>query len=230
MTESVIGLKGILFDFGGTLDGPGLPWVDRFAIAYGEAGIEVPDARLRDATGYGTRQAYRTSQVSGFDLQETVAFHVTCQFTRLQIENPRAADRIVAAFVARSTAALAESRATLERLAGRFKLGVVSNFYGNMDRILTDAGIAPLLATIVDSTVVGVCKPDPGIFVLALARLEVSPAQALFVGDSLGQDIIPARAAGLRTAHLVRAPEGLDASPADLRVRTLPELESLLAG
>ena len=52
------GIDGILFDLGGTLDGPGRPWVDRFVAAYREAGVEVPAERLRDACHAGTRAAY----------------------------------------------------------------------------------------------------------------------------------------------------------------------------
>jgi hypothetical protein len=42
-------LKAILFDLGGTLDGPGRPWVDRFAAVYRRVGIAVPFERLRAA-------------------------------------------------------------------------------------------------------------------------------------------------------------------------------------
>jgi FMN phosphatase YigB (HAD superfamily) len=52
---------------------------------------------------------------------------------------------------------------------------------------------------VLDSAVCGISKPDPAIFTLALAHLGVPPRQALFVGDSLEQDVIPARAAGLRS-------------------------------
>lgn len=218
----------VLFDFGGTLDGPGDPWTDRFVATYREAAIELPVERVRAAVAHGTRRAYDTPQVAGFDLEATVAFHVACQFTRLDIADALLADRIVGAFVSRTVGALADSRAVLDRLSRRFKLGVVSNYYGNVARILAGAGIAPLLSAIVDSTVVGVSKPDPGIFALAVARLGVRPADALFVGDSLEQDIVPARAAGLRTAWLVGLRSAPDDSPADIRVKTLAELERVL--
>jgi putative hydrolase of the HAD superfamily len=220
-------VRGILFDFGGTLDGPGLPWADRFAILYREAGIDVAD-RLRAATGYGTRQAYQMRQVAGLNLRETVVFHVKYQFEYLTIDNPSAAEKIVSGFVMAATTALAESRAILERLARRFKLGVVSNFYGNLGRVLSDAGIDPLLSVIVDSTVVGISKPDCSIFTLAVATLGAHPADVLMVGDSLEQDIAPARAAGLRTAWLAAGRVSPDPLPADLRLATLGELDDVL--
>ena len=220
-------LRAILFDFGGTLDGPGEPWVDRFAATYRESGVAIAGDDLRVAVGYGTRQAYHTPSVPGFSLRQTVAFHVACQFAQLTIEDPTAADAITARFVARTEAALAESHALLERLAGRFQLGVVSNFYGNVARILADAGFTHLLATIIDSTVVGVSKPDPRIFALAVERLGVPAAAALYVGDSLEQDIRPAHAAGLRTAWVTPETDRREV-PADLRLRRLAELEQFI--
>jgi len=222
-------LRAILFDLGGTLDGPGRPWVDRFADAYRRVGIAVPFERVRDACGHGTRAAYASPHVAGYDLRATVALHVTGQLAYLGLADSRVALRVVDLFVAGTTAALAHSRAVLERLARHFALGVVSNYYGNAERILSDAGIRCLLGVVVDSTVCGISKPDPAIFMLALTRLGMPPHQALFVGDSLEQDVIPARAAGLRTAWLIGPGASPAASPADVCVRTLLDLERLVS-
>src|SRR4051812_40820094 len=43
------GLRAILFDMGGTLDGDGLHWLDRFAAAYAAAGMTLPFETLRAA-------------------------------------------------------------------------------------------------------------------------------------------------------------------------------------
>ena len=79
---------------------------------------------------------------------------------------------------------------------------------------------------VVDSTVVGVAKPDPAIFGIALDALGV-PASAsgtvLHVGDSLRYDVAGALAAGLQPVHL--DPHGLCPTPAGHRhVRDLAEL------
>lgn len=63
-------------------------------------------------------------------------------------------------------------------------------------------GELPSVACIVDSTVVGVSKPDPAIFRPALAALGVAAAQALYVGDTVHADVAGARAAGLQVAQL----------------------------
>jgi len=225
----VDGVDAVLFDLGGTLDGPGRPWVDRFAAAYRETGVAVAAERLREACHAGTRAAYGEPAIAGYDLHATVAVHVAAQLAHLGLTDPGRARRIIDVFVAGTAAALDESRAVLERLAPRYALGVVSNYYGNAERILADAGMGRLFTVVVDSTVCGLSKPDPAIFSLALARLGVPPHRALFVGDSLAQDIIPARAAGLRTAWVIGAGLPPETSPADARVRSLADVERLLA-
>ena len=57
------------------------------------------------------------------------------------------------------------------------------------------------VAAIVDSTVVGVAKPDPRIFLPALAALGASPSDALYVGDSERFDVRSAELAGIRPVH-----------------------------
>jgi putative hydrolase of the HAD superfamily len=220
-------VRGILFDFGGTLDGPGLSWTDRFTALHRRAGIDLAPERLADAVGYGTRCAYAGPALAAADLRQTVAFHVACQLRHLEIDEPRAARHIVDQFVADAEAALAESGRLLASLAGRTALGVVSNFYGNLERILADAGLLELLDAVLDSAVVGVTKPAPEIFQLALARLGVAAGDALFVGDSLDKDVLPAVASGMRAAWV--APRGRTAVLPDgaVRVRTLDEVEPL---
>jgi putative hydrolase of the HAD superfamily len=87
------------------------------------------------------------------------------------------------------------------RQAG-LKLAVVSNSEGTIEQMLTEIGLASLFDAIVDSTIVGVTKPDPRIFQIALDRLAVSPANAIMIGDSPSADITGAHAAGLRAVLL----------------------------
>jgi HAD superfamily hydrolase (TIGR01509 family) len=87
------------------------------------------------------------------------------------------------------------------RAAG-VKLAVVSNSEGTIEAALAEAGLRPLLDAVVDSTVVGVAKPDPRIFHIALERIDVAPGDAIMVGDSPTADVTGARGAGLRAALL----------------------------
>jgi putative hydrolase of the HAD superfamily len=195
-------IRALLFDYGGTLDGAGSHWLDRFAGLYREAGAEVPFERLRSAFDQADRAAYAEPAVRSASLAELMEYHVGVQLAALECSDAALHRRLVDRFVRSSRAALAESRALLAELAGGYRLGVVSNFYGNVERILTEAGIAPLLGVVADSTLVGAAKPDPRIFRHALERLGAQPAETLHVGDSYQRDVLGAHAAGLRTAWL----------------------------
>jgi HAD superfamily hydrolase (TIGR01509 family) len=97
----------------------------------------------------------------------------------------------------------AGNREALERLrAAGIALGVVSNSEGTIDAMLTDVGLRPFFAAVVDSAVEGVVKPDAAIFNLALERLGVAAADTIMVGDSPTADVHGAQAAGLRAALL----------------------------
>jgi putative hydrolase of the HAD superfamily len=85
------------------------------------------------------------------------------------------------------------------RSAG-LRLAVVSNSEGTVRAVLDDIDLLRYIDTVVDSWDVGVSKPDPAIFQVALARLNVAAAEAIMVGDTPATDIAGARAVGLRTA------------------------------
>lgn len=226
-----MGFAILLFDFGGTLDGPGEHWLRRFARSYRACGVAVPAADLRDAFGHSTRCCYADPDMTGRNLRATIACHVAWQAQYLGLPAAAPTGAVVDSFVARTEAALAASRRLLQRWSARARLGVISNFYGNVRVLLDDAGITPLLTTVVDSTVVGVAKPDPRIFALALERIGAAdPAQALYVGDSLDKDVAGAHAAGLHAAWLPGDDgPGATGGGADFVLHRLEEVEALLA-
>lgn len=106
--------------------------------------------------------------------------------------------------------------------AAGIAVGVVSNADGRIAEALERAGLAAHLRVVVDSTVVGVAKPDPAIFDHALQPLGVSAAQAWYVGDTVAYDAAAADAAGL-LSWIVDHP-GLHTVAHPRRVRSLAEL------
>lgn len=99
---------------------------------------------------------------------------------------------------ARVGAGVPEALARL-RAAG-IRLAVVSNSEGTVAAVLAEVGLARAFDTIVDSWEVGIAKPDPAIFHVALDRLGVPPGAAVMVGDTPATDVAGARAAGVRAA------------------------------
>lgn len=87
----------------------------------------------------------------------------------------------------------------LRRLRGAgLVTGVISNSNGSVRLALERAGLTPLLDFVIDSTVVGVAKPDPRVFHLGLAEAKVEAGEAVYVGDSYFVDVRGARAVGMR--------------------------------
>ncbi|MFI6766995.1 HAD family hydrolase [Streptomyces sp. NPDC050355] len=80
----------------------------------------------------------------------------------------------------------------------------------------------------------GVAKPEPGFFARTVDLAGVAAREVMYVGDHPQNDVLPAHAAGLRTAHLRRGPLGhlwadsADAQVADWRIGSLTELVDLL--
>jgi len=152
--------RAILFDFGGTLDHPH-HWLDRFVRHYHAAGMRLTRAELDVAYSHATRTAYQAGEeVHRHSLRELVKYLVAHQFDHLHRHGPDSvrehlaglgedrhdlADRIASGFAEESAEGLARSRALLKELSHDFKLGVVSNFYGNLQVVLLEAGIRQLI-------------------------------------------------------------------------------------
>jgi putative hydrolase of the HAD superfamily len=113
------------------------------------------------------------------------------------------------------------------------QLAIVSNADGTVEEQLRDDAICQVgpgpgvpVEVVLDSAVVGISKPDPAIFRLALDAVGVAPADAIHVGDTPAADVEGARAAGV-TPILVD-PYGLHSNVDCLRVRSLADLAARL--
>jgi putative hydrolase of the HAD superfamily len=120
-----------------------------------------------------------------------------------------------------------EVAAVLEELRRRgLGLGVCSNWDWDLDRVLDEAGLTPLVDFAVTSARAGVRKPHPLIFRRALDLAGVTPAEAVFVGDSWEADVGGARSAGIAPVHVWREPS--EPPPLVDGVRRIPDLRGLL--
>jgi len=107
-----------------------------------------------------------------------------------------------------------------------YRVGVVSNAEGRVERDLTSAGFGGLFETVVDSHHVGVEKPDPAIFRIALERMSATPESAIFLGDVPAIDVAGAAAAGITPLLLDRF--GVYPEPGVPTLRSLEELPAWL--
>ncbi|AEH44892.1 HAD-superfamily hydrolase, subfamily IA, variant 1 [Thermodesulfatator indicus DSM 15286] len=82
------------------------------------------------------------------------------------------------------------------KASGR-RLAILSNWDERLIRLIKAFGLEHLFEDILVSCEAGFMKPEPEIFHLACERLKISPNRALMIGDSLSDDVLGARAAGL---------------------------------
>ena len=95
----------------------------------------------------------------------------------------------------------------LEELRGwGARLGVISNASSHavVEEVLKRHGLIKFLDVVVTSELVGVRKPDPRIFMYALALMQADPGRAVYVGDKSYEDVVGAKRAGMTAIHLAR--------------------------
>jgi len=90
------------------------------------------------------------------------------------------------------------TRAALERIGKKFRIGVISNADGKIAELLDRCGIAECFLSITDSGIIGREKPDPVIFQAALNELGATPQESLYVGDVYSVDYLGATGAGMQ--------------------------------
>lgn len=116
----------------------------------------------------------------------------------------------------------------LELLKERgFRLAVVSNSDGRIESAFHQAGLFDYFDFFIDSFLVGVEKPDPRIFRIALERAEVEASEAIYVGDLYSVDVVGAKEAGLAAA--LYDPFGFNRESDCLKVRAISDLIDILA-
>ena len=221
-------VRAILFDMGGTLDGDGLHWQDRFTALYGSAGVNVS----RETFDEAERRANNDETIASSDFQEMIGHYVKWQMAHLGLADPGLEQHLITGFIAPARKAAAANQKLLAELSERgFELGVVSNGCGNVGKLCNDFGYAPFLSVVVDSRRVGLFKPDPAIFSYAAEKLGREPREILMVGDSFDRDVRPAKKVGMKTAWLEGVEPRNCPEPAlvDFRLQRLAELPGLLS-
>lgn len=225
-------IRGILTDFGGTVDTDGIHWFRMFREAYSSCGNDLPEDMLRMAYVHAERTLGRNHVIEpSFTFSRTLETKIALQTGFLLSEGVHVtgADAICDFCMdkVRNNVATVSSP-VLESLSERYPIVLVTNFYGNMNRVLDELGIARFFKGVVESSVVGVRKPDSRIFGMGCDVLGLHPCDVLMVGDSPDKDIVPAASAGCRTCLLDRGLsfEGAPASDfrADCTIHTFADL------
>ena len=273
-------IKGIIFDYGGTLDTRGDHWsevlwqgYEHFGIGVAadeevEPGVSIHKQAFRDAYVYGERALavnpivtpdfhfedilrekliLELNFLAGKELLETGKDDAEKQ-AKLRNDSDASSESLLLSLSdseihqiavdmahyinAKTLALLNENKQVLEHLkqAG-YPMVLVSNFYGNINQVLKDAGIDGYFKEVIESAVVGVRKPNPAIFALGVCALDLPASQVLVVGDTYSKDIMPAHKLGCHTLWikgLQWEEKQVDESIPDGIIRKLSEMEEFL--
>ena len=221
--------RAVLFDVGGTLTHP--DWQRLAELARAEAGREFDSAELDRVFKDGLREVdacLKQNVAPPFDTtRRNWTFARMFGGLGLGAEScERLRERLDALHDERHLWCGVDPSAArvLDAIhAAGLRTAAISNTEdGRLEELMRLTGLAERFDFMLDSFVVGVRKPDPAIFRLALDRLGLEPRDAVYVGDSYGHDALPALAIGLG-AILV---DPLDLTPESVcpRVRSLGEL------
>lgn len=200
-------LKALLFDFGGTL-----AFLDFELLAreFSREGRKL-DALALEHAEYAGRAAIDQHLMTEGNSQATGAvyelfFRGWMKAAGIPEEEYRECAAKFGAIHREATLWRVVRPGTLEALeafkSAGYRLAIVSNAEGQVEADAKRFGLAPFFDVIIDSHIVGVAKPDPRIFQIALERLGVAPDEVRYAGDIYSIDVEGARAAGIE-ARLV---------------------------
>lgn len=201
-----INIKGVIFDYGGTIDSRGVHWSEVIWDGYKEAGVDVEKDEFRGCYVYAERELARVRHIlpehNFYDLL-LIKMQIELGYLveRGLVETGAVHDyarRIAQYCYDRARSSVEDARPVLEALYAKYPMVLVSNFYGNVESVLKDFDLLKYFKQIVESAVVGVRKPDPKIFQLGVDALGLKADEVLVVGDSYKKDIVPAESIGCK--------------------------------
>ena len=200
-------IKGIIFDYGGTIDTNGIHWGEFIEAEYHKAGTGISKELFREAYVYAERALAKSPIISPEDTFHTLlekktalqAEYLAQQNAPITLEQREA---ITEGCYKKVIDTLTTTRAIVEKLASEYPMVLVTNFYGNMPVVLQEFSLKNIFQEIVESSVVGLRKPDPALFALGVKALGLQPQEIVVVGDSYRKDIHPSRTLGCKAVWL----------------------------
>lgn len=223
--------KAILFDFGGTLDTNGVHWYIKFKDVF--AGMNVPDKIFREAYLYNENQIpLYAKDIERYDGLITKQIQIQIAFLESSDINliKNLLEKRIKKLIQDVNTCLSESISIIRNLKENYKIGIVSNFYGNLEKICGNAGLNKFVDVYVDSAIEGVEKPDKRIFETALNKIGCTGADAYMVGDSYDRDIVPSKETGCTTIWLKNKSwkEEFNTEKSDFTINNLNQLLKII--
>ena len=225
-------MKGIIIDYGATIDSNGKHWSEVIWEGYCNCSLPVTKEQFREAYIYTERfLAFTPAIQPEYNFYELMQARVGIQLNYLLQQGALSedilnttlrvfsegevpimedlndltthfADVIAGHCYDYARRCTMEAAPIIEHFCEKYDCALVSNFYGNLSAVLQDFGLLRCFRHVIDSAVVGVRKPDPAIYRLGVEASGFEAKDVLVVGDSYGKDIVPARTVGCQTVWL----------------------------
>lgn len=201
-------IDAFLFDFGGTLDTNGTHWSEKFWEVYQKFDVPINYEEFREAyiNAEPNVKKYINKEDGLFSTLKAQVYLQIDYLTKKGIDlygvKDKLITRITEACYKDVISNITDIKPILKSLKLSSKIGLVSNFYGNVKAVCKSLEIDSYFDVIVDSTELKISKPDPKIFDVAIEMLKSTPERTVVIGDSYDRDIIPAKKLGCKTVWL----------------------------
>lgn len=195
-------IRAVFFDYGGTLDADGIPWKQQFQTIYESIRLKFSQEKF-DKAFYDADDSLTAQDLKQESFLETISEQVKRVLINLNSFDVELHKKIVQSFYDQTQNQINKNRKILETFKQNYQLGIISNFYGNLEQFIKDLGLYSLFDVLADSNRVGCLKPDIKIFQYAMKCLKAKPKECVMIGDSQARDMLGAKQIGMHHIWLV---------------------------
>ena len=192
-----ISVKGLIFDYGGTIDTNGIHWGEVIWQAYENVDTTVSREDFREAYVHVERMLGNQPIIQPeHTFRDTLEIKIKLQFEKLRLTDMAQAKNIVESCYKNTTKTINRATEILKDLDARYTMILVSNFYGNLRTVLNEFGLTKYFDEVIESAEVNIRKPDPAIYRLSIEKIGLNTEEVVIIGDSYKNDINPANILG----------------------------------
>ncbi|MBR5276296.1 MAG: HAD family hydrolase [Bacteroidaceae bacterium] len=200
-------IKGIIFDYGGTIDTNGIHWSEVIWEQFVQAGAGIEKPLFREAYVHAERTLAKQRIIEPTHtfrrlLELKIAIEADYLAAAGKPIDSCTQQKIVEGCYSQVKKCIKKSCSIVKALSEKYPTVLVTNFYGNMPVVLKEFSLDKYFGSIIESAVVGIRKPDPRLFALGVKALGLQANEVIVIGDSYRKDIYPSLSIGCKAVWL----------------------------